>query len=194
MAYVSLHDRLRTTIPTVLKKELNRKNVWALPRLDKIIVSTGINRQKMEGKEWQEYIAQIFGRITGQRPVFCGAKKAISNFKTREGLIVGAMVTLRGRRAEDFLDRFLSFTLPRVRDFRGISGRLDGHGNYSIGVRDQSIFPEVPPPDAGRLFGIQVQIVTTAETDADALALFKAIGFPFRVENKPKKANTGASS
>lgn len=193
MAYSSLHDRLRNQIPDLLKKKLGRKNTLSLPRLDKIIVSTGINRQKMEGKEWQEYVGQTLSRITGQRPVFRGAKKAISNFKTREGLIVGAMVTLRGRQAEEFLDRFLSFTLPRVRDFRGLNTRADGHGNYSIGIRDQSIFPEVPPPDAGRLFGIQVQIVTTAKTDEEALQLFKAIGFPFRVDSKPKNPNTPLS-
>lgn len=190
MAYISLHDRLRSAIPTLLKKELGRENIWALPRIEKIIVSTGINRQKMEGKEWKEYVGGVLGQITGQRPVFRGAKKAISNFKTREGLIVGAMVTLRGRKAEEFLDRFLSFILPRVRDFRGLNTRCDGHGNYSIGIRDQSIFPEVPPSEAGRLFGIQVQIVTTAKTDEEALSLFKAMGFPFRVDSKPKKSNT----
>lgn len=193
MAYVSLHDRLRRSIPILLKKELKKQNIFALPRIDKVIVSTGINREKMEGKEWQAYVGETLARITGQRPIFCGAKKAISNFKTRQGLIVGAMVTLRGKRAEEFLDRFLSFALPRVRDFRGISMRLDGHGNYSIGIRDQSIFPEVPPPDAGRLFGIQVQIVTTAKTDEEALALFKAMEFPFRVDPKAKKTNTSAS-
>ncbi|MBI3336605.1 50S ribosomal protein L5 [Candidatus Peregrinibacteria bacterium] len=190
MAYISLHDRLQRSIPALLTKELGQKNKMALPRIDKIIVSTGINRQKMEGKEWKEYVGEILGRITGQRPVFRGAKKAISNFKTREGLIVGAMVTLRGRKAEEFLDRFLSFTLPRVRDFRGLGTRGDGHGNYSIGIRDQSIFPEVPPPEAGRLFGIQVQVVTTAKTDAEALTFFKAIGFPFRVDSKSKKTDT----
>lgn len=193
MAYLSLHDRLRSSIPALLKKELGKDNVFALPHIDKIIVSAGINRQKMEGKEWQQYVGETLARITGQRPVFKGAKKAISNFKTREGLIVGAMVTLRGKRAEEFLDHLLSFALPRVRDFRGIPLRLDGHGNYSIGIRDQSIFPEVPPPEAGRIFGMQVQIVTTARTDAEALAFFKAIGFPFWVENKPKKTNTGVS-
>lgn len=190
MAYVSLHDRLHGNITTFLMKELGQKNKMALPRLDKIIVSTGINRQKMEGKEWKEYVGEVLARITGQRPVFRSAKKAISNFKTREGLIVGAMVTLRGRRAEEFLDRLLSFTLPRVRDFRGLGTLCDGHGNYSIGIRDHSIFPEVPPPEAGRLFGIQVQIVTSAKTDEEALILFKAIGFPFRVDSKSKKSNT----
>ena len=193
MAYVSLHHRLRNSIPKLLIKELGQKNALALPRIDKIVVSTGINRQKMEGKEWKEYVGEVLARITGQRPVFRGAKKAISNFKTREGLIVGAMVTLRGRQAEEFLDRFLSFTLPRVRDFRGLGTRCDGHGNYSIGIRDQSIFPEVPPPEAGRLFGMQVQVVTTAKTDEEALTLFKAIGFPFRVDSKPKKPNTPVS-
>lgn len=195
MVYSSLHDRLRTHIPTLLKKELGKKNVFALPRIEKIIVSTGINRQKMEGKEWQEYVMQTLARITGQRPIFREAKKAISNFKTRQGLVVGAMVTLRGRKAEAFLDRFLSFALPRVRDFRGIPGRLDGHGNYSIGVRDQSIFPEVPPPEAGRIFGLQVQIVTTGKTDQEAMALFRTIGFPFRekLDSQAKKSNTRSS-
>lgn len=180
MAYKTLHERLHGDIAKAVAKDLNIKNVHAVPRLDKVVVSVGINKSKMDSKEMHQYIAESLSLITGQKPVFTKAKKAISNFKTREGMIVGAMVTLRGQKMEEFLDRLLSYTLPRIRDFRGLQHKMDGHGNYSLGIRDHSIFSEVPPPDAKQIFGLQVQIATTAKNDDEAYALFTAIGMPFR--------------
>lgn len=183
-SYVSLHDRLRGPIADALKKELGVTNVHALPHLRKIVVNVGINRTKMEAKEFHDYIADCLSRITGQKAVFTRARMAISNFKTRKGLVVGAMVTLRGRRMEEFLDRLVSYTLPRIRDFRGLPGKLDGRGNYAIGLKDHSIFPEIPPPEAGRIFGMQIQITTDAGNDAAARALLKHIGLPLRPERQ----------
>ncbi|PIR48415.1 50S ribosomal protein L5 [Candidatus Peregrinibacteria bacterium CG10_big_fil_rev_8_21_14_0_10_55_24] len=191
MAYASLHDRLRGPIAAELKKELKIANTYALPRLEKVVVNVGINRSKMDRSELHEYIEQSLAAITGQKPVFTRSRKAISNFKTRKGLVVGAMVTLRGRHMEEFLDRLIGYILPRIRDFRGLPTKLDGHGNYAIGIRDHSIFPEVPLPDAKDIFGLQVQITTTAKNDEEAQALLKHIGMPFRPEKKDAR---GAAS
>jgi large subunit ribosomal protein L5 len=188
MKYASLHDRLRTTIADELKKELGIKNVHALPKLDKVIVNVGINKSKMDGKDVQEYIVDMLTRITGQKPVPRITRKAISNFKTRVGLVVGVMVTLRGRQMEEFVDRLVSYVLPRIRDFRGLPSKLDGHGNYAIGLKDHTIFPEVPTTDAGKIFGMQIQITTTAKNDAQGKALLKQIGMPFTPERVKKAA------
>lgn len=180
MTYVSFHHRLRGPIAEALKKDLGVANVHALPRVTKIIVNTGINRTKMEGKEIQESIIATLARITGQKPVTRTSRKAISNFKIRKGLVVGAMVTLRGRRMEEFLDRLLSYVLPRIRDFRGLPGKLDGRGNYALGLSEHTVFPEVPPGDAEKVFGMQIQITTNAGDDVRGMALLKHMGFPFR--------------
>lgn len=179
MSYDTLHDRLRGPIAKALKDELKIQNVHALPRLQKIVVNVGINKTKMDSKELHEYIADSLKRITGQKAVFRATRKAISNFKTREGSIVGAMVTLRGRRMEEFLDRLVSYILPRIRDFRGLPTKLDGRGNYAIGLKDHTIFPEIPSSDGVKSFGMQIQITTTAGTDEKGRALLKQIGMPF---------------
>lgn len=188
MAYATLHDRLRGEIATKLKEELKITNVHALPKITKIIVNVGINRAKMEGKEMQEFIIDALQKITGQKPVLRVSKKAISNFKIRQGLVVGAMVTLRGRKMEDFLDRLVSYVFPRIRDFRGLPAKMDGHGNYAIGLKDHSIFPEIPNSDIQKTFGLQIQITTNAKTDAHTKALLKQIGMPFRPERAAKNA------
>lgn len=180
MTYVSLHDRLRGPIADALKKELGITNKHALPRLEKVIVNVGINKTKMDSKELHEYIGESLKKITGQKPVFVATRKAISNFKTRKGLIVGAKVTLRGRSMEAFVDRLVSYVLPRIRDFRGLPTKLDGRGNYAIGLRDHSIFPEIAPPEASKIFGMQIQITTTAGNDEAGRALLKQIGMPFQ--------------
>jgi len=184
MKYDTLHDRLRGAIRKNLQEELKIKNVHALPRLEKIIVNVGINRSKMEGKEMLEFIGDALQKITGQKPVFTISRKAISNFKIRKGLVVGAMVTLRGQKMEEFLDRLISYVLPRIRDFRGLPTKLDGNGNYAIGLKDQTVFPELPASDIQRTFGLQIQIKTTAKNDDEAKALLKQIGVPFQ----PKRA------
>jgi|SRR3989338_1085754 len=181
MAFSPLHDRLRGPIVTTLREKLRVKNIHALPHLTKVTVNVGINRTKMEGKEMLEYIEESLKMITGQKAALRASKKAISNFKIREGLIVGAVVTLRGKRMEAFLDKLFHIALPRVRDFRGVTAKLDGHGNYSIGLKEHTVFPEVAPPsDANKIFGFQVTLTTTAKNDDDARALLQAIGVPFR--------------
>lgn len=188
MAYDTLHDRLRGSIAKTLKQELKIDNVHALPRLQKVIVNVGINRSKMEGKEMQEFIVDSLQKITGQKPVLRVSRMAISNFKIRKGLVVGAMVTLRGKHMEEFLDRLISYVLPRIRDFRGLPTKMDGHGNYALGLKDQTVFPELPNTDLQRSFGLQIQITTTAKTDEEAKVLLKQIGLPFRPERSGKNA------
>ncbi len=183
--YNSLHQRLRGPIAEALKKDLAISNVHALPRLQKVIVNVGINKTKMDSKEMHEFIADVLKRITGQKPILRGARIAISNFKTRKGLTVGAMVTLRGKRMEEFLDRLISYVLPRIRDFRGLPVKLDGRGNYAIGLRDHTIFPEAPGVEAGKIFGMQIQIATTAGRDDRGRALLKHMGMPFTPERQP---------
>lgn len=187
MAYVTLHDRLRGPIVKALQKELGRQNILSLPRLKRVTVNTGINKSKMDSKEVHEYVQQCMTKITGQKAVFTKTNKAISNFKTRKGLVVGCMVTLRGRKMEEFLDRLLSYGLPRIRDFRGVSAKLDGRGNYSIGLRDHSVFPEIAPPEARQIFGLQIVITTTAKNDAEGFALLKEMGMPFKKDKKSEQ-------
>ena len=180
MAYTTLHDRLRGPILKDLQKELKIANPHATPKLDKVTVNVGINKSKMDSKETREYIEKMLMRITGQKPVFTRARVAISNFKTRQGMIVGVKVNLRGKKMEEFLDRLISYSIPRIRDFRGLPKKLDGKGNYSIGLNDHSIFPEVPAPDVGQIFNMQIVISTTAKDDTEGMALMKAIGMPFK--------------
>lgn len=180
MAYDTLHNRLRGPIAKNLSSTLKIKNVHALPSLEKVTVNVGINKSKMDSKETHAYVEDSLMKITGQKPVFTLARKAISNFKTREGMKVGCRVTLRGKQMEEFLDRLISYAIPRIRDFRGLPTKLDGQGNYSIGIRDHSIFPEVPAPDAKQIFGMQVVITTTAKNDEEGRALLKEMGMPFK--------------
>ena len=188
MAYKTLHDRLRGEIADKLKKDLGITNVHALPKLQKVIVNVGINRTLMEGKEMQAFIVDSLQKITGQKPVLRESRKAISNFKIRKGLVVGAMVTLRGKKMEEFVDRLISYVLPRIRDFRGLPTKMDGHGNYAIGLRDQTVFPEIPSLDLQKSFGMQIQFSIKADDEAHARALLKAIGVPFRPTRKEAEA------
>jgi large subunit ribosomal protein L5 len=192
MAYATLHDRLRGPIATGIGKKLGVKNKHALPQVDKVTVNVGINKSKMDSKEMHAYIEESLMKITGQKPVFTRARVAISNFKTREGNVVGCRVTLRGKRMEEFLDSLLSYSIPRIRDFRGLQAKLDGHGNYSIGLRDHSIFPEVPAPDARQIFSMQIVISTTAKNDKEGMALFTEMGMPFRRGKEDKKEKQAA--
>ncbi|MDA1292746.1 MAG: 50S ribosomal protein L5 [bacterium] len=187
MAYATLHDRLRGPIAAGVSKRLGIKNKHALPQVEKVTVNVGINKSKMDSKEMHAYIAESIRLITGQKPVFTHARVAISNFKTRQGMIVGCRVTLRGKQMEEFLDRLMSYSIPRIRDFRGLPSKLDGNGNYSIGLRDHSIFPEVPAPDPSQIFPLQIVITTTASNDKEGRALFTEMGMPFRKEKEEKK-------
>jgi large subunit ribosomal protein L5 len=187
MAFTSLEKRLKTEIAQALMRELGEKNVNALPRISKVIVNVGLNQKKYSSKDIQQFILESVATITGQRPSIRKSRKSISNFNIRQNMVVGIRVTLRGKRMYNFLDRLIQYALPRIRDFRGLTPKLDGQGNYAIGIVDQSIFPELPAPEANKIFGMQIQITTTAKNDVRGTALLKQIGLPFR--RPAKKAN-----
>lgn len=188
MAFVPLQKRLNTSIAEALKRDLKEKNVNALPRITKVIVNVGLSQKKYSSKDIQQFIAEQIAIITCQKPAIRKSRMSISNFNIRENMVVGMVATLRGKRMYNFLDRLISYALPRIRDFRGLNTKLDGRGNYAIGIVDQSIFPELPPPEANKIFGMQIQITTNAETDERGMALLKQIGLPFK---RPAKKAEG---
>lgn len=175
--------RMQSQVLPAVTAELALKNVFAAPRFKCIKINVGIGSLSKKTKDFSDVISNLT-HITGQKPVITKAKKAISNFKLRQGVPAGLLVTLRGPRMYDFLDRLVNIVLPRVRDFRGLSRKaFDGHGNYSIGLREALVFPEVKPEEALNVQGLQITIVTTAKNDAEGFALLKAIGFPFKKES-----------
>jgi len=175
-----LKERYLKEIVPQLCKELGYKNTMQVPRLEKVTLNMGLGEAIQNAKALDSGAAELTA-ISGQKAVITRAKKAISNFKLREGLPIGCMVTLRGERMYEFLDRLMNVALPRVRDFRGVSDRsFDGRGNYSLGVREQIIFPEIDLDKIDKVRGLTVSIVTTARTDAEGKALLKALGMPFR--------------
>lgn len=187
MTYIPLQKRLKTDIADALKKELGVTNIHALPKIKKVIINVGLSTKKYGSKDIQQFIMESLTTIAHQKPAIRKSRKSISNFNIRENMIVGMMVTLRGKQMYNFLDRFLHYNLPRIRDFRGLNTKLDGRGSYSIGLIDQSIFPELPPPEANKIFGMQIQITTDAGTDERGMALLKQIGMPFK---KPAKKSS----
>jgi large subunit ribosomal protein L5 len=175
-----LQQRYRNEIVPHLLKELGHTNVYQVPRLERIVLNMGLGEAIQNAKALDAAVAEMTA-IAGQRPVVTKARRSISNFKLREGMSIGCMVTLRGPRMYEFLDRLMNVALPRVRDFRGVSDRsFDGRGNYSLGVREQIIFPEIDLDKIEKVRGLTVSIVTTARTDAEGKALLKALGMPFR--------------
>ena len=159
----------------------------AVPRLCKIVVNMGLG-EAIQNAKLLDAAAQELGQIAGQRPVITRARKSIANFKLRKSMPIGAMVTLRGDRMYEFLDRLANVALPRVRDFRGLSTRaFDGRGNYTLGLRDQLVFPEVDYSKIDKTKGMNISIVTDARTDAEALALLRHLGMPFRTEGPQRK-------
>src|SRR5215468_3747715 len=167
-------------IKPALAKELNIDNVMAIPKLEKIVVNMGLGEATQNVKIMDPLVADL-AAITGQKPVTTKAKKSIAAFKVREGMPIGAMVTLRGDAMYEFLDRLISIALPRVRDFRGVSSKsFDGRGNYTLGLRDQLIFPEIDYMKVDKARGMNVSMVTTAKTDGEARKLLQYIGMPFR--------------
>lgn len=161
-------------------KEHGYKNVFQVPRLEKITVNMGLGEAIQNPKILESAVNEL-AAITGQRPVVTKAKKAIANFKLRKGMPIGCMVTLRGERMYEFLDRLLNVALPRVRDFKGVSEKaFDGQGNYSLGIREQIIFPEVDLDKIDKVKGMTINICTTAESDPEGRALLRALGVPFR--------------
>ena len=172
--------RYRKEMVAALMKELGLKNPMEVPKLEKIVVNMGLGEALANNKLLESAVDQM-NAITAQKPVITRSRKAIANFKLREGQAIGAMVTLRGDRMYEFLDRLISVALPRVRDFKGVSPKaFDGRGNYTLGVREQIIFPEINYDQIEKVKGLNVSIVTTAKNDEHGLALLKAFGVPFR--------------
>ena len=172
--------RFEQEIKPAMMKEFEVKNPMAVPRLHKIVVNMGVGEATQNAKVLDP-AANELGQITGQKPVITRAKKSIAAFKVRAGMPIGAMITLRGDRMYEFFDRLVNVALPRVRDFRGVSTKsFDGRGNYTLGLRDQLIFPEIDYAKVDKLKGMNVTIVTTAKSDDEARALLRHMGMPFR--------------
>jgi large subunit ribosomal protein L5 len=177
-----LHEKYVKEVAPALKKELELKNFMAVPRLHKIVINMGVGDATQNAKLMDPAVNEL-GQIAGQKPVVTKAKKSIAAFKVREGMAIGAMVTLRGEKMYEFLDRFISVTLPRVRDFKGVSTKsFDGRGNYTMGLKDQLIFPEIDYAKVDKMKGMNLTIVTTAKSDNEARALLKGLGMPFRAQ------------
>ncbi len=177
---VRLQRIYRSEIAPGLQKKFNYKTIMQVPKINKIVVNMGVGAAVTEPKILEEAIKDLEA-ITGQKPSIRKAKKAISNFKLREGVNIGAMVTLRKERMYEFLDRLVNIALPRVRDFRGLSDKsFDGRGNYTLGVKEQIIFPEINVDKITKVLGMDITIVTTAQSDNEAYELLQAFGVPFR--------------
>ncbi len=174
-----LKDQYAKEIAPALMKKFGYKSVMQIPQLDKVVINCGCGEARDNPKIMDAILADL-STITGQRPVVCKAKKSVANFKLREGMPIGAKVTLRGAKMYEFVDRLFSVALPRVRDFRGINGdSFDGRGNYSLGVREQLIFPEIDYDKIDAIRGMDIVFVTTAKTDEEAKELIRALGAPF---------------
>lgn len=175
-----LQDLYNSKIAADLKEEFKYNSLMEVPRISKITLNMGVSEAVADRKVIEHAVSDL-GKIAGQKPVITRSRKAIAGFKIREDYPIGCMVTLRGRRMYEFLDRLIHVALPRVRDFRGVSGRsFDGRGNYNIGVKEQIIFPEIEYDKIDALRGLNISITTTAKTDEEAKALLKAFSFPFR--------------
>jgi large subunit ribosomal protein L5 len=175
-----LLDRYKKEIIPQLQQKLNRKNVLSLPRLQKIVLNMGVGKA-LQDKERIKQASEQLTQIAGQRAQVTQAKNAISNFRLRQGAEIGCRVTLRGRRMYEFMDRLISIALPRIRDFRGVNPRsFDGHGNYSLGLTEQLVFPEIDPDKATFTQGMDVTFVTSTKSDDEARELLRLFGMPFR--------------
>ena len=175
-----LKEKYRAEVAPALKQKFGYKNVMEIPRLEKIVINMGLGDCKDNAKALEVAIAEL-ETIAGQKPLVTKAKKSIANFKLRAGMNVGAKVTLRGDRMYEFTDKLVSIVLPRVRDFRGVSAKaFDGRGNYSLGVREQLIFPEIEYDKVEKIRGMEMIFVTTAKTDEEAKELLRLLGMPFQ--------------
>ncbi|MBL5972844.1 MAG: 50S ribosomal protein L5 [Candidatus Leucobacter sulfamidivorax] len=177
-----LKQKYRSEIVPALREEFGFANIMQVPGLVKVVVNTGVGEAARDSKVIEGAVADLT-LITGQKPMVTKARKSIAQFKLREGQAIGAHVTLRGDRAWEFLDRLVSLALPRIRDFRGLSPKqFDGHGNYTFGLTEQSVFHEIDQDKIDRVRGFDITVVTTAKTDDEGRALLKALGFPFKAE------------
>jgi len=175
-----LETQFKTKLAPQLMKDLALTNLMAVPKVNKVVLNVGLGKS-LTDKSVIEVAIDTLTRISGQKPVLTKAKKSISNFKIREGMVVGAKVTLRGSRMYDFLDRLVKLTLPNIRDFHGLKSTkgFDGHGNYVLGITEHIAFPEIKSDEVERLHGLEIAINTTAKNDEQCLKLLKSLGFPF---------------
>jgi large subunit ribosomal protein L5 len=175
-----LRERYQTDVIPALRKEFAYANVMAVPKISKVVVNMGLGEGTQNAKV-VDTGAEELGKITGQKAAVTRSKKSIAQFKVRKGMPIGAMVTLRGERMYEFLDRLIAIALPRVRDFRGVSAKgFDGRGNFTLGLRDQLIFPEIDYMKVDKSRGMNISVVTTARTDEEARRLLQLVGIPFR--------------
>jgi len=183
-----LKERYKNEVVPALMKEFSYANPMAVPRLRKVVINMGLG-EAIQNAKLLDSASQELAQITGQKPVITRARKSIANFKLRKNMPIGAMVTLRGDRMYEFVDRLMNVALPRVRDFRGLSTRsFDGRGSYTLGLRDQLVFPEVDYSKVDKTKGMNISIVTDARTDAEAMALLRHLGMPFRAEAQRRQA------
>lgn len=180
-----LKELYNKEIKAKLQKELGLTNVMATPKVLKVSINIGLSHA-IQNKQWIEIAQSILERISGQKPVLTKAKKSISNFKIRQGMVVGAKVTLRGQRMYDFIERFVVSALPRLRDFHGLDVKkgFDGYGNYTLGFKEHIIFPEIGMEDVDKVHGLEVTFATSAQNNHDVLALLTHLGFPFKKNKK----------
>jgi len=175
-----LHERYKSEIMPALQAKFNYSSVMECPKIDKVVLNIGAGDAVANPKVLDDAVAEL-AQITGQKPLITRAKKSIANFKLREDMPIGCKVTLRGTRMYDFLDKLFTIALPRVRDFRGVNPKgFDGRGNYTLGIKEQLIFPEINFDKVNKVRGMDIVIVTTAKTDAEAFELLKQFGMPFR--------------
>jgi large subunit ribosomal protein L5 len=179
MATPILQERYKQEIVPALMEEFGYKNVMQVPRVEKLVVNIGVG-EALDNAKALDGAVEDLRIITGQQPIITRAKKSIATFKLREGRAIGVKVTLRGERMWSLLDRLMNIALPRVRDFRGVSPKLDGRGNYTIGLQEQLMFPEIQYDKIDKVRGMEITIVTTAETDEEGRRLLKLLGMPFR--------------
>lgn len=187
-----LKEHYQKVVAPGLKKSLGCKNDFQIPRIEKVVLNVGVSA--LLDKSVMEETVKNLGLITGQQPIRTKAKVSISNFKLREGMDVGAKVTLRGRRMWDFLYRLIAVALPSIRDFRGVHSKLDGSGNYSLGVTDITIFPEISVESIKRQSGLELSIVTSAQSNEEGLELLTLLGVPFRKQEKKSADEAGDQS
>lgn len=183
-AYMRLKEKYQKEIVPKLKDEFGYKNDMLVPRLNKVVLNVGFGHHLKE-KEFMASVEKGLNKIAGQKPVFTAAKKSISAFKIREGLVIGAKVTLRGQQMYDFTEKLVNITFPRVRDFRGISDKaVDRNGNLTVGFKDCSAFPEIRVEEDDNIFGLEVCLASSARNREEGLELFRLLGFPFKKDSK----------
>lgn len=183
MARTRLQEQYQNTIRADLKKELGLANIMQVPELSKIVINVGVKEAVGDSRALQ-HVTKVIRQLAGQNPVITKAKKSIAGFKIREGMQLGVAVTLRRDKMYEFLDRLINIALPNVRDFRGVSPKLDRRGNYNLGVKEWSIFPEATMTASEKVHGLNITICTTATNDKDAYALLKSFNMPFRTQDK----------